>query len=169
MHYCSSHLCLMEISHYSPSHYSTMKYAKYLRKMNFLNSPSVKTGARGAVRVLLSPNPPLPSPPPSLSCFGDLPWPSTGRIFRCRSVAVTHVMCWRGWRRKQGRREGVILVRSPVGVGVRPGVKGWACLAQNTDCTSSANLRTKTPLGWKTGGGGVEGLTAWTEKVQSGL
>lgn len=41
----------------------------------------------------------------------------------------------------------MILVRSPVGVGVRPRVKGWACLAQNTDCTSSTNLGTRTPSG----------------------
>lgn len=58
----------------------------------------------------------------------------------------------------RGDEQGVILVRSPVGVGVRPGVKGWACLAQNTDCTSSTNLRTKTPLGWKKGGGGVDSV-----------
>lgn len=71
-------------------------------------------------------------------------------IFQCRSVAVTHVMCWRGLRRKQRRQEGVILVCSPVRVRVRPHVKGWACLAQNTDCTSSTNLSTKTPLGgWR--------------------
>lgn len=83
-------------------------------------------------------------------CFGDLPRPWTARIVQCRSVAVTHVMCWRGLRRKQRRQEGVILVRSPVRVGVRPHVKGWACLAQNTDCTSSTNLSTKTPLGgWR--------------------
>lgn len=112
--------------------------------MNFLNSPSVKTGT-------ISPHP----PPSLLSCFGDLPWPSTGQIFQCRSVAVTHVMCWRGLRRKQRRQERVILVRSPVRVRVRPGVKGWACLAPNTDCTSSTNLCTKTPLVW--GGGGWRG------------
>ena len=63
----------------------------------------------------------------------------------------------------------MILVRSPGGVGVCPGVKGWACLAPNTDCTSSTNLCTKTPLGWGGGGagGGGGGLTARTERVQS--
>lgn len=61
-------------------------------------------------------------------------------------------MCWRGLRRKQRRQEGVILVCSPVRVRVRPHVKGWACLAQNTDCTSSTNLSTKTPLGGWRGG-----------------
>lgn len=61
-------------------------------------------------------------------------------------------MCWRGLRRKQRRQEGVILVCSPARVGVCPCVKGWACLAQNTDCTSSTNLCTKTPLGGWRGG-----------------
>lgn len=114
--------------------------------MNFLNSPSVfkkkKDGGGGCLWDFFL----------SFLCFGDLPWPSTGRIFQCRSVAVTHVMCWRGLRRKQRRQEGVILVCSPARVGACPCVKGWACLAQNTDCTSSTNLCTKTPLGGWRGG-----------------
>lgn len=103
-------------------------------------------------------SPPNPQPL-SFLCFGDLPWPWTARIVQCRSVAVTHVMCWRGLRRKRRRQGSVILVCSPVEVRVRLCVKGWACLAQNTDCTSSTNLSTKTPFGLLTSGGGVETST----------
>lgn len=103
-------------------------------------------------------SPPNPQPL-SFLCFGDLPWPWTARIVQCRSVAVTHVMCWRGLRRKRRRQGSMILVCSPVEVRVRLCVKGWACLAQNTDCTSSTNLSTKTPFGLLTSGGGVKTST----------
>lgn len=76
-----------------------------------------------------------------------------------------HMSCvGEGWGGRRGD-EGVILVRSPVRVRVCPHVKGWACLAQNTDCTSSTNLCPKKHLqvGW---GGGRMTVHIWERQMR---
>lgn len=119
------------------SHYSTMKYTKHLRKINILNIQKKKRreGRRG--RGWDSPH---------LFCAAWLCPDLELLVSSTADLWQWHMSCvGEDWEEEAEETEGVILVCRPVGVRVRPRVRGWACLAQIIDCTASTHVSVETP------------------------